>query len=169
MVRLIVLLCIAVAILTGCSSGGDDGPDPATVVQAQPGTIVVNGDDVGLPGCLWRIRAPVGFEPGSAALLVQRRVAKPGGKIIVAVLNDSDDPITYGQAAFFRDLRSGRPILESDRRAVFAVGYLAEPGRVGNCVTIPVPKRIAPGRYEVVLDQVPRVEGKELTAPVRIR
>lgn len=169
MLRLTALLCISASILTGCSSRGDESAlESAAVIQAQPGMVVVNGNDVRLPGCLWRIRVPDAFEPGSAALLVQRRVAQPGDDVIVAVLNDSEDRITYGMSAFLRESGSGRPVPGSGPDFVPAVGFSAEPGQIGNCLTIHVPERLVPGRYEAVVDQVSRVEGREVTAPIRI-
>jgi hypothetical protein len=167
---LTAVLCVSVAIPAGCS-GGDAEPqrDPAIRVQAQPGVIAINGDTVLLPGCFQKVRVPDPFKSGSAILLVQRRSPRPGGEITVAVLNDSDDPITYGQAAFLREPGSARPILGDERRFIPAVAYFAEPGRIGRCVDIPVPEAVAPGRYEAVLDQVRGVEGKELATPVRVR
>jgi hypothetical protein len=125
----LVLACLAIAALAAC--GKDSGSDTSSA-----GDETTSGAGTSLS---------VEVDPTRAA---------PGDTIEARVVNDTDEPFTYG-AAYELERQSGNSFeqVKLPEQPVIEIGYVAKPGQKGPPVKVRIPKDALPGQYRVVIQR----------------
>lgn len=90
---------------------------------------------------------------GEVRLLLADTTVRPGAIVWVAVANDSAKAVTYGTFSHL-ETQDGERVRVAGPYGFRAVAFQVPPGRVGPCVSLPVPSRTESGSYTAVLEDV---------------
>lgn len=152
-VRLTVLAFLAI----GLGSCGGDSSDQQFHAAVSQEFIEACHWSYGRPALADRVRARfLDRESGDVRLLISAEKVKPGTRVGFAPVNESDKTIHFGDLSHIATTDGEEVPTKGDLSLL--IGLTLNPGKVGLCHSLEIPKRTEPGDYLAVLESVEGIE-----------
>jgi hypothetical protein len=147
-------------VVSACGGGGEPEPGDSPVTDAfdaDRAAAVADrcGWSVGHARAIGQERVQEDFidatNDDDTGLLLETQEVRPGQQFAIALLNGTEDSISYGVHTHIEDA-AGNTVAIKGPLGFPAIGLSAEAGEAGPCVTVSIPSSTAPGTYRAYLD-----------------